>query len=92
MPEDQYQKFMEEILKLHKRISEQYLLEDKRAEEEKKHREEIKEILKAKLDPMYARFVEGQNWYNVTVTLMKIFLVVAAVVAGIATFIRWLKN
>ena len=92
MPEDQYQDFMEEIAKLHKRISEQYQLEDKRAEEEKKHRDEIKGILKDKLDPMYKVFVEGQNWYNVSVTLMKVFLVVTAVVGSIAALVRWLKH
>lgn len=81
MPDEQYEQFMIEVAKIHQRMTDHY------GEDEK-----FKDEIRTKLNPMFEFFTNAKGWGSITLTLMKMFLIFAAVVGAVAAFITWLKG
>ena len=46
----------------------------------------------SKVNPMYEVFSKSRGFADITVALMKAFLLIGAVVGGVYGFVRWLRN
>lgn len=71
----------QEIKRIHQRMTDHYKLED-----------EFKDEIRAKLDPMYEVFTKSRGFADITIALMKSFLLIGAFVGLMYGFIKWIKS
>jgi hypothetical protein len=81
MPDEQYNKFMVEIQKIHQRMTDHYASED-----------EFKEEMRKKLYPMYEVFVNTQGFWSVSTSVFKALILIGAGIGVILAFLKWLRH
>lgn len=81
IPEEDYQKFMVEVGKIHQRISDHYMEEEK-----------FKDEIRKKLNPMFDVFSSVKNFNGVTVWILKSLILFGAGLGVMYGAIKWFKS
>lgn len=81
MPSDTEARILEEIAKLHQRMTDSNLKD-----------EEFREEVREKLDPMYSIFTNAKGFGDISVWILKALVLLGAGIGVVIASIKWLKN